>query len=107
MQEETGPGVDSLPQPYESPKVEHDGLRTRTEPLPSLFIIILGFMFCLLCHAITTFALFSYIDKTGVPTSKAIDSVFFGYAPISASIVGCILTIAMISFGRAMLRNQR
>jgi hypothetical protein len=64
-------------------------------------------VFCLLCHAITTFALFSYIEKHGGPTSKVLDSVFFGYAPIAASTVCCIVTLAMISFGRAMYRQQR
>lgn len=106
MQEMTDAGESSQPQPYEPIKVEREGLRIRSEPLPSLFIIVLGFLFCLLCHAVTTFALFSYIDNHGGPTSKAIDSVFFGYAPIAASVACCTITIGMISFGRAMYRHK-
>ncbi len=92
-------------QPYESPKEQREAVQFRREPLPSLVIIVLGFMFCLFCHAVTTFALFSYIGKTGGPTSKALDSVFFGYAPMAASIAGCLFTIGLVSFGQALFRH--
>ena len=92
-------------QPYESPKEQIEAVRSRREPLPNLVVIVLGFMFCLFCHAVTTFALFSYIGKAGGPTSKALDSVFYGYAPIAASIAGCLLTIGLVSFGQAIFRH--
>ena len=94
-------------EPYESPKAQLEAVRSRSESLPNLVIIVLGFTFCLFCHAVTTFALFSYIEKTGGPTSKALDSVFFGYAPIAASIAGCLLTVGLVSFGQAMFRRRR
>ena len=92
-------------EPYESPKAQTGVVRSRSEPLPNLVIIVLGFIFCLICHAVTTFALFTYIEKTGGPTSKALDSVFFGYAPIAASMAGCLLTIGLVSFGQAIFRR--
>ena len=98
-----GKGVTT--QPYESPNEKSEAVRSRREPLPNLVVIVLGFMFCLFCHAVTTFALFSYIGKAGGPTSKALDSVFFGYAPIVASMAGCLLTIALVSFGQAVFRH--
>ena len=98
-----GKGVTT--QPYESPNEKSEAVRSRREPLQNLVVIVLGFMFCLFCHAVTTFALFSYIGKAGGPTSKALDSVFFGYAPIVASMAGCLLTIALVSFGQAVFRH--
>lgn len=97
---------DSLVAPYAPPGASEQEPRTSAEPLPSLMIIVLGFAFCLLCHTFTTFALFQYIDKTSGPTAKAIDSFVFGYVPIIASVIGSIVTIAMVSFGRAMLHYR-
>jgi hypothetical protein len=96
MQETTD--GNSLSQPYEPPTLGQDA-PTRSEPLPSLLFIIIGFMFCLLCHGITTLGLFSYIDKAGGPTSKIIDSTVFGYAPIMA-VPGWLCLIYCVGFHR-------